>query len=375
MDFTALIKGANQLFGMIGGAGSAASGLSSLFGGTKRAQRTAFNYQKKLMDYSIGLQKDLFGFQNDINVKNWNMQNEYNSPTAQMQRYQDAGLNTNLIYGGNGSVAGNAEGIASASGGSPNVSMDAKVMSGLAQKQLDLARYTQMQEQARQNGIAQSQMDLNGSLEDYYSALARNIDPNSQSNRDMQQAMTDLYKKNQEQVGQIIQELRTRNLYLSDSLYYTNKNLKQQYESALWNFNNIMPLQKEQIDWMNKKLSAEVDYLVAKKGLTKFEAQNLVANAAYMRSLKSATDAQTDFNKGLWKNPNYFKATIAKAIGDANYWIYRSRNEHMQIPYLQGGFFGTGLSIPNLIKWFGGLGVNSPTPEPNVDYYDSRNYY
>lgn len=29
----------------------------------------------------------------------WNMQNEYNTPLAQMQRYQDAGLNPNLIYG------------------------------------------------------------------------------------------------------------------------------------------------------------------------------------------------------------------------------------------------------------------------------------
>lgn len=29
----------------------------------------------------------------------WNMQNEYNSPAAQMQRFKDAGLNPNLIYG------------------------------------------------------------------------------------------------------------------------------------------------------------------------------------------------------------------------------------------------------------------------------------
>lgn len=39
----------------------------------------------------------------------WNMQNDYNSPQAQMQRFQEAGLNPNLIYGqGN---AGNAGGI------------------------------------------------------------------------------------------------------------------------------------------------------------------------------------------------------------------------------------------------------------------------
>lgn len=33
------------------------------------------------------------------NLELWNLQNEYNSPAAQMKRYQDAGLNPNLIYG------------------------------------------------------------------------------------------------------------------------------------------------------------------------------------------------------------------------------------------------------------------------------------
>lgn len=32
------------------------------------------------------------------NIDLWNLQNQYNSPAAQMQRYQDAGLNPNLIY-------------------------------------------------------------------------------------------------------------------------------------------------------------------------------------------------------------------------------------------------------------------------------------
>lgn len=37
----------------------------------------------------------------------WHEQNEYNSPVAQMERYRDAGLNPNLIYG-SGASAGNA---------------------------------------------------------------------------------------------------------------------------------------------------------------------------------------------------------------------------------------------------------------------------
>lgn len=36
--------------------------------------------------------------QNDYNLKYWQMQNAYNTPSAQMQRFIDAGLNPNLAY-------------------------------------------------------------------------------------------------------------------------------------------------------------------------------------------------------------------------------------------------------------------------------------
>ena len=45
-------------------------------------------------------------FAND--VKMWNMQNEYNSPSAQVQRLKDAGLNPNLMYGNGSAATGNA---------------------------------------------------------------------------------------------------------------------------------------------------------------------------------------------------------------------------------------------------------------------------
>jgi len=41
-------------------------------------------------------------------VEMWNMQNAYNTPKAQMERYAEAGLNPNLIYGNGVSSAGNA---------------------------------------------------------------------------------------------------------------------------------------------------------------------------------------------------------------------------------------------------------------------------
>lgn len=42
--------------------------------------------------------KSAYKWEQKQNIRLWNMQNEYNSPEAQMQRYIDAGLNPNLIY-------------------------------------------------------------------------------------------------------------------------------------------------------------------------------------------------------------------------------------------------------------------------------------
>lgn len=58
----------------------------------KHAQRRAFEYNMKMAEY-----------QNEVNIRNWQMQNEYNAPSATMNRLKAAGLNPNLVYN-NGSA-------------------------------------------------------------------------------------------------------------------------------------------------------------------------------------------------------------------------------------------------------------------------------
>lgn len=50
--------------------------------------KSSYKYTKRLMN-----------FQNDLNKENWALQNAYNTPKAQMERFASAGLNPNLIYG------------------------------------------------------------------------------------------------------------------------------------------------------------------------------------------------------------------------------------------------------------------------------------
>lgn len=72
---------------------------NGLIGGLIGLGNTALQhkYNKEMSDYQ---------YSQDLSM--WNMQNEYNSPTAQRERLEAAGLNPALLYGNGGGSTGNA---------------------------------------------------------------------------------------------------------------------------------------------------------------------------------------------------------------------------------------------------------------------------
>lgn len=88
----ALFTGAMLGSSILGAAGSLFNNtIGSLFG--NNSAKKQFEYQRQLNQEA---------FQHDVDM--WNRQNEYNTPTAQMQRLQAAGLNPNLVYGNGGAT-------------------------------------------------------------------------------------------------------------------------------------------------------------------------------------------------------------------------------------------------------------------------------
>lgn len=75
----------------------ALSFLSGLFGAANN--RTSINAQRAENEAARQHNLELAKMQNKFNIDQWNRENAYNSPAAQMQRFAAAGLNPNLIYG------------------------------------------------------------------------------------------------------------------------------------------------------------------------------------------------------------------------------------------------------------------------------------
>lgn len=78
----------------LGFAGSLASGIFGAIGANKQIKAQAKENQKN-REYNLMLART----QNQWNIEQWQRENDYNSPSAQMARYRAAGLNPDLIYG------------------------------------------------------------------------------------------------------------------------------------------------------------------------------------------------------------------------------------------------------------------------------------
>lgn len=76
---------------------AAIAGASSLIG-SGLSTAGAFKMNKRAVDYAREARRE--------DIKQWHLQNYYNSPIQQMQRLREAGLNPNLVYGnGGGTIA------------------------------------------------------------------------------------------------------------------------------------------------------------------------------------------------------------------------------------------------------------------------------
>lgn len=168
--------------------------------------------------------------QNAQNVNFWNMQNEYNSPSAQMQRLKDAGLNPNLVYGA--SAPGNSAGqvhAASPQAWQPKAPqfelgsvMDTYFNIAMQSAQLDNVKAINNKIQAETQAIV-SQGAIKGAEANYAEKYFRERSEIQQFNRD--DKYLDLQVKGQGQEARMAQEEeRIQNVFQQQRLDLKIKN-------------------------------------------------------------------------------------------------------------------------------------------------------
>lgn len=81
------------------GLGSGIINSAVNYGFQKRLSEQNYKYQQAENEKVFQQNRQLAQEQNQMNIDQWNRENEYNSPAAQMARYSAAGLNPDLIYG------------------------------------------------------------------------------------------------------------------------------------------------------------------------------------------------------------------------------------------------------------------------------------
>lgn len=100
---------------LIGGAAKIAGGIIQGNQSVK-AQKLANASNEKIARENNQWQRENMQMQNDWNIEQWNRENEYNSASAQAQRFREAGLNPYLAMTG-GANAGSASSVTSADAG------------------------------------------------------------------------------------------------------------------------------------------------------------------------------------------------------------------------------------------------------------------
>lgn len=225
------------------------------------------------------LQKELMHENAAINIAQWNRENEYNSPKAQMQRLREAGLNPDLAIGGN--VANTAssmsptEGTPAAPFASSAVAnaLDNARQAAMAQSQIDLNEANAKNAEASAGEHDANTAFKNTTLQASYNSLLASIDATKQQIRESQ-ARIDLYNMQAEHFLVDISLMRTRQMNLDAERLFTKERTRSEM------FNNSMLFKR--VQRYDEILNAELSETISRIGLNDAQAAGIRANTSLL---------------------------------------------------------------------------------------------
>lgn len=300
-------------------------------------------------------QKELMRYQNDINVANWKMMNDYNSPSAQLKRYTDAGLNPNLIYG-DGASGGNASSAASS---------------------VSVPQTYKMNYQEALNAALDARIK-------YEQAENLKVD-NQNKLKDIEVKDSEIYKNRQQGYGFEQQNdffdltQNDKLVQLKQQIQLTNERINSEHLSnEIKSFEiSIQDIRKTFLEETNRNISARTDLTlaqkeVAKKQLEVYSSQIYLnyANAALSYSYKDLNEINLDL-----QIDNYDIA-LEKAAQSVNNMLMRNQNLYTHGNEQPGSLVNYSSSYKGGFDFLGIIGADWGGSESSARYeshpYDTR---
>lgn len=291
----------------------------------RQAQERAYEHNRALSEYAYDREMQQWERENKANLDFWNMQNSYNSPQAQMQRYQSAGLNPNLIYG----QSNTADQVTAAS--SPNYQsspMQAEQMQG-------------------GSGVGDN-FSIGDPVMEYYKVLQMQ---QSLENAEKQGKVLDS-QANLNNMNALFGETRTKFLKSSEPYWSSNaqfdnvaKKIQNDINAAnlsalIFKNENLLPLQKVELELLNDLRAQNYSFNKDMNPLRTKEMQQRISNMVSEMGLLD------------WRTENEFKR------GKLFDFSIKYKDDIMK--YLSGNgssdFFDNSMLRRLFLKWMMGLG-------------------
>lgn len=255
----------------VAGANLLGQGLNALF--QSNSNKAAEQFQMRMYDR-----------QRSDALSDWDRQNAYNSPAAQMQRFKDAGLSPHLIY----NQQTQSPSVRSSSGASAPRQAPAIDLGGV------MGQFMQVMLQQNQLSIQEKAIALQ----------EKKIEAADLGNKLAQQRYVQLEKTNPVSLNLTKEELRNKQMqtvtgYNRDNREWTSIALKQDLTNAQINhINNQVNYIKEQIKSqpiLRQKMLAEIGRIAHQNDLTDHQVAMIQEQLGLVESKRYRSDAELDF--------------------------------------------------------------------------------
>lgn len=283
---------------------------------------------KKSQDNTNQANMELAKYQYEKNLEMWNKQNEYNSPASQMKRYEEAGLNPNLIYGTGTSSAGNSTSAPSYSAPTMRAYTDYGDL-GVSQA---INSYNSMRTTEAQLGVLASVADKNEAEAAYARARTNSSIFDYNLNTDTRDLLVGIRRKNHDLLGERIGLTKAQNNYLGvqkEALYKNMSKIDAEIE-LMAKRGKLTDAQALQVKQNILNMKKRWDILELQRQAIQWQLDTNPDSSLVKELRKQATILETrlneirndwyDTSKGLGLNPlkfELFGRTFGSYIGSA----------------------------------------------------------